>query len=385
MKIALRSLVLSLSVLFLSTLHAESAAAASTLTIGQMSRYDVIGSWILKMPNNQTLESTDPYVDASLHTIQNVNGTFTITFEPPQGAEMVVTVSNGTTKLSTTTAKATTFTVTDGDNIRVMAEYTFHGIIKVGSEPPGVRFRLTGTKGVDVTGTTPAEFSGLPPLQYSVYYSQREGCVTPKPQHRTLSEERALIFFMTYSCGHPEQPAEPRPELPPEREVPGAQTRRDSIPRVDVETIIAQTEVLPGGTMFLVLHVRNPSSKLLRDVSVRVAYDAANVMIVGQLPKDGRFADNMLLWTINDLQPRENWTVSVEMRVKDTALAGTKLDFTTTVESDSIVRSAGDIATIHVVTGMPQTGVAADLLFVLLTGSLTFGILRMQKKSTLAL
>ena len=382
MKFALRSVLLSLGVLALFTLQVETSSAASTVTIGQMSRYDVVGTWVLKMPNNQTVESTDPYVDASLYTIKNaLNGTYTITFEPPRGSDMTVTVRNGTTKISESAQKTATFTVTDGDDFRVMADYTFHGTISVGSEPQGANFRLTGTSGVDLTGTTPAQFSGLPPVQYSVYYSQREGCTIPKPQHRELSEDRPLAFFATYVCG--DTTAEPEPELPPEREEPGAEARRQNIARVEVDTIITQTEVLPGGTMFLVLRIHNPSSKLIRNLEVREAFDAANLSVIGALPKDGSQSEGMLLWTINDLKPREYWNVTVEMEVDDAAPAGTQLDFTTSVTSDDLVRPAGDIASVRVVGSLPQTGNAVDALFVLLTAGLTVGMLRIQKKNIL--
>src|SRR3989338_10485156 len=71
-------------------------AAGETLTIGQMSRTDVVGQWTLNMPNGKKLTSTDVGVDAYMHTIKDAPlGSYKLTLEPPNGAETNTDISNG--------------------------------------------------------------------------------------------------------------------------------------------------------------------------------------------------------------------------------------------------------------------------------------------------
>ncbi|MBI3331539.1 hypothetical protein HYZ99_01105 [Candidatus Peregrinibacteria bacterium] len=388
MKLALRTILLGCSALLCTGLLVEQTSAASGMvTIGQMSRNEVIGTWVLKLPNGQTVESTDPFVDASFHTIKNApTGTYTVTFEAPRGAESSVTVTTGSQK-ETFAGLAQTFTLTAGEDARVIAEYEFDGVIKVQSDPSGVNFRLTASNGVDLTGTTPARFSNLPPLPYSVYYSAKDGCVTPKPQHRDLDEARPLIFSVTYACGDVKRPVQPKKEKPEEngRETPGDTQRRANVARLDIDTFTTQTEVLPGGTLLMQIRLYNPSNKVLRNLEIVQAYDPSQVSVSGNLPRGGTTRDNTIVWNLNDLQPRERWTVTIELKANDTLAAGTMVDVNTTATSDDLPRSVGDITSVTVVTGLPQTGGMLDLFVVVLSGALAAGILRMHRRRVLGL
>lgn len=389
MKTALRTVFLSLVTLALAGLSVETTSAASgTLTIGQMSRSEVVGAWVLKLPTGGTIESTDPYVSPSMYTLKNAPaGTYTITFTAPSGADSTVTLTTGGKK-ETFTTLAQTFTLVGSDDVRVIAEYNFDGVIKVQSEPSGVKFRITGTNGIDMTGTTPAQFSNLPPLPYSVYYSMKEGCITPKPQHRDLSEDRPLIFSMTYICDDMlVKPVQPKKEKPEEtgKPVRGDAKRKANVAHLEVETMATQTEILPGGTVRVTLRISNPSDKVIRDIEIMHAFDPSQLSLAGDLPKSGIRRDNMAVWLLNDIQPNERWTVTLEMNVADTLVDGASVDLNTTVQSPDLQSPVGDIASLRVMTDLPQTGGAFDLLFVIMTGTMAAGLLRAHKYGALKL
>src|SRR3989338_4766975 len=314
-------------------------AAGESITIGQISRTDVVGQWTLNMPNGKKLTSTDVGVDAHMHTIKDAAlGSYTLVLEPPRGAETNTDIANGTQKVSSTKDLSISFTLKAGETLRVIAEYSFQGSIKVLSDPSGASFVISAPNNIVLKGTTPAQFSDLPPYYYTAFFGDRKGCVTPKPQKRELETPGQIIFSGQYKCAGA---APVKSSSSSSSSSSSVASVKDSVKRVDLQHVVSQLEVLPGNDISIVIRVKNPTKSTLHDLNVSEIFDVAQLSFAGTLPRGGTKSSGSLHWKIDELQPQETWTVTLTGHAEDTLKNGERINLTATVRSQYLAHSAG--------------------------------------------
>ena len=354
-------------------------AAGESITIGQISRTDVVGQWTLNMPNGKKLTSTDVGVDAHMHTIKDAAlGSYTLVLEPPRGAETNTDISNGTQKVSSTKDLSISFTLKAGETLRVIAEYSFQGSIKVLSDPSGTSFVISAPNNIVLKGTTPAQFSDLPPYYYTAFFGDRKGCVTPKPQKRELETPGQIIFSGQYKCAGA-APVKSSSSSSSSSSKSSVSSVKDSVKRVDLQHVVSQLEVLPGNDISIVICVKNPTKSTLHDLNVSEIFDVAQLSFAGTLPRGGTKSSGSLHWKIDELQPQETWTVTLTGNAEDTLKNGERINLTATVRSQDLARSAGRVAGVDVVSTLPKTGGGLDMLYVAITSVGSLALMKRRK------
>lgn len=341
------------------------------MTIEQTSRTGLVGSWTLTLPNGQKVRSGDALVNAKAHTITNAAvGTYTLSFEPPTGALTSISVYTGTQKTSSTTNPTLTFQVRTGEQLRVAAEYRFQGVISIQSNPTGASYRITTPGGAALGGTTPGNYADLPPGLYTAFFLERAGCTLPRPQSRWLEADRRIDFFHTYDCGGGPVSSSPRSSSSSSSRSSRSSVRSSSSSsaqtagRVRLEHSVAQAEVLPGGNANVTIRVRNISTTTLRNLTVAETFDPAVVAFRGSIPSGGQRGTGRITWTIPELAPDAMWTVTLAASVSADADSGDTVLFAATVRSANLDRAAGRTASVGVVSGLPETGSALDIMIV---------------------
>ena len=360
-----------------------SSAAGESITIAQMSRTDTVGIWTLHMPGGTKISSGDVSTDAHMYMLKNpALGAYTLVYEPPRGARTTVEFFRGTDKISSSSNLSTTFTLVAGETLRLVAEYTFDGSIRVQSNPSGAEFVITGPNDILLQGTTPIQYSDLPPFTYTAYFGARPGCSLVKPQKRELETPGTLIFYGNYICtSTPPKPADP--VRPPVVKDPVIRTRMRSVRRLDMDHVISQREVLPGGEILITLRVHNPSSQVIHDIEIVETFDPSQLSFRGDLPRSPKKSFGKLTWSLSDLQPGETWTVTLTGNVSSNLPSGTQINLSATSRSSDLVRPAGEIASVAVITNgnLPQTGGAFDLLFLVVSSALALVTTRTMRRS----
>ncbi|OGJ55891.1 hypothetical protein A3D88_04000 [Candidatus Peribacteria bacterium RIFCSPHIGHO2_02_FULL_52_16] len=357
-------------------------AAGETLTIGQMSRTDVVGQWTLNMPNGKKLTSTDVGVDAYMHTIKDAPlGSYKLTLEPPNGAETNTDISNGSTKVSSTQDLVISFTLQAGETLRVIAEYSFQGSIKIISDPSGAPFTISAPNNIVLKGTTPAQFFDLPPFYYTAFFGEKKDCVTPKPQKRELETPGLVVFYGKYNCTTAGAPVQSSFSSSSGTRSSTSTPVKDTVKRIDLQHVVSQLEVLPGNEISVVLRVKNPTKSILRNLNVTEMFDPAQLSFEGTLPRDGTRNPGALHWKIDELTPQETWTVTLTGTTAATLKNGERINLTATVRSTNLARPAGKVAGVDVVTGLPKTGGPVDQLFVIISSISGLALLRRWKRA----
>lgn len=357
-------------------------AAGESITIVQMSRTDTVGVWTLLMPGGKKISSGDVNTDAHTHMVKNpVLGTYTLAYEPPRGAKTTVELFRGTDKVSSSSDVSLTFTLNAGETLRAVAEYSFEGSIRVQSNPTGAEFVITGPNDIVLKGTTPAQFSDLPPYTYTAHFESKAGCGLIKPQKRELETPGTLVFFGNYVCTG-EKP-KPEPTKPPVVKDPVKPTKMKSVKRLDMDHVISQREVLPGGEILITLRVHNPSSNVIRDVELIEVFDPSQLSFRGDLPRSPKKSAGKLIWELSDLQPDETWTVTLTGHVNAGLVSGTQINLSATARSSDLVRPAGEIANVAVITNgnLPQTGGAFDMIFLAISSLSALAITGKMRRS----
>ncbi|MEK7590632.1 MAG: hypothetical protein AAB489_00275, partial [Patescibacteria group bacterium] len=231
-------------------------------------------------------------------------------------------------------------------------------------------------------GKTPAQFSDLPPFTYTAYFTAREGCVIPRPQKRELETPGMLTFNGTYFCTSM-KPKETKPVTPAPKKEPARVTkgRMEMSKRLQVSHTISQRETLPGGDITIILRVQNPSKDVIRNIDISEHFDPNQLSFRGDLPRSPRKSSGKLTWTLEDLQPNETWTVTLMAHVNNGLKNGEHISLSATAKSSDIVRPAGRVATVDVVTELPKTGGAFDQMVLVLGLLGALGLTKLTKRA----
>lgn len=194
-------LLASTSVAFADTGETINFSGVGKLTVEQIGPEgspNTVGTWTLINPDNTTTVSSD-----TMKEIDSLPaGNYTITEKIPESMSVSIEVSvNGVTAKSLDRPQAT-FTVNGGQDIRVkiVHVYTRVGSVSVTSSPLGLTFTLKGPNGVFEGGATPQSFEGVPEGQYTVYFDDIPGCVTPKPKSDRLVKDGRISLSISVSC-----------------------------------------------------------------------------------------------------------------------------------------------------------------------------------------
>lgn len=363
---------LVIALLSISVFGHSAFAADAPLTIDQQSTSGVVGEWALTMPSGTTMQSSDPGVNRTSHPIPTAApGTYRISVTPPSGAHVVITVKQNTTTVSSVSGLSSTFTLRAGEPLRVTIAYSYEGTIRVLSNPTGVKVHVVAP-GITLTGMTPVTFSDLPPFHYTVYYGAVAGCITPRPQKRSLSEGTPLVFSATYRCD-----GAPPPPPPPPPPAPQPDSGEHPLSEIGFRHEVSQSEVLPGGTFKITIRVKNPTDHRIRDLIVTeiLPQDVS----VDVLPQGGTRRGNTLRWSVPDLDPNESWTIVLTAAVARN-VRGDSLDLTANAEGDGLPDPTGKIVRVMVLRDLPETGGAFDLLFLAFSAIAAFGFMKSTQK-----
>lgn len=113
-----------------------SALAAGPLTIEQISSAEILGTWTLAGPNDWTERG-----EGASKTLESVTaGTFTLLVRPPTGATVRLQLLKGSEVVQTADVGQMTFTVAEGEAIKLLVFYSFTlvGTVGAASDPIGL-------------------------------------------------------------------------------------------------------------------------------------------------------------------------------------------------------------------------------------------------------
>ncbi len=166
--------------------------------VEQVSPTEVYGMWTLLQPNNVkevSLEKAKQLTDLPA-------GTYTMIVDAPDGANATIRLYNGNAEIKAVERPQMTFTITDGDSLKLVIHYVFTrvGMVSVQSDPPGLTFTLTGPNNLNVKGATPMGYEEMPEGQYKVQFDTLDGCVVPAPKSALLEKNKRATFDVTLSC-----------------------------------------------------------------------------------------------------------------------------------------------------------------------------------------
>lgn len=190
-----------------SSSSSEASSSASsvfsgigTITIEQKNSTDSnqIGKWTLLKPANEQQASTNPTTTIA----SSKAGIYTIILSLPHGASSTIRVYRGDVLLALVERPQATFTLGNGENIRVVVHYvlTRVGTVAADSDPTGMTFRIEGPNGVVLKGETPTSFENTPEGQYKIIYDALAGCNAPTPKSLRLEAEGRINFSVKVVC-----------------------------------------------------------------------------------------------------------------------------------------------------------------------------------------
>jgi len=350
-------------------------AVGGMMTIQQISNTQQLGKWVLTTPENKM------YADHRGEYVQKiepvVGGTYSLSVDAPRKAKTSIEVYRSNKEIiRSVEGTRLAFTVPEGEAVRVVITYRFSGTIVVESEPSGQPFLLQGSNTITYTGETPALFQNVPPLYYSVQYSHKEGCRSPRKQSRMLDPNESLTFYGVYQCEPALTIGDTEPEPEPEIEEPR---------KLSLSLTANQAEVLPDGTVHYTLTVRNVSRGTLNDLSVSVQFDPEQGNIL-RVRNGGSIQGNIVAWDISEIYAGRQWTTQFAMSVNDDLKMGEQIALNTRVSSPGLVEEGvtdKQLTTSVGVVLLPQTGWKVDVLLAALTlaaaSILAFSIRRKQQ------
>lgn len=351
------------------------AASGTTITIEQ-STPSLLGSWVLTKPDGKSITG-----NASTKTIpEAAAGTYTLTVDPPEGAVTSITLyKQDGTKQSVTAAKATFILLKETTSLRIVINYDYDGKISVGSNPRNATFELKGEPGVRLTGSTPASFDELPPLNYTVFFGEMEGCIPPKPQGRPLEENGELSFFGTYDCTGPTSGTDKPTPAPKPTSGPSS---APSVPEqhVSIWQAAQKAEILPGGKVMVTIGIRNAGSASVKNLTLSEAFDTKKASVASPVPKGGKVSGSAVQWMIPELTAGQSWIVDFTLETKTEAKAGDQLTLVASLTGMPDAREA----TITIgIAALPKTGAAFDALFLMLAGAAALPLTSLIRRRTI--
>ena len=360
--IALFSLVVGLSVS-----HGVDAANAS-ITLAQNSPNNTLGQWIVTYPDGTQYETS-----AKTKILNNLDGgVYRIAVRAPERAVTNITLTRGTTVLQQSDSTIMTIELKDGEALRAKATYTYTGTVKVQSNPSNVPFVMTDMNGGVYSGTTPAVFNDMSPIQYRVHYDVTRDCEVRKNQERVLIEGSSLIFYVDLNCGDNPIKMIGKTLQPPAngnapRPAPVVEAHTDTPDARIIQTSNA-SEVIPGGNVRFTITIRNITRSTLHNVVINDRFNPSSLEITSI--KDGGVIDgDTMQWTVPEIFAGQTWTTTIEARAKDQLTAGDRivlLAHATSDESDAQMYPEAWSSVVGVgIAYMPQTGFRYDMLLAL--------------------
>ncbi len=171
-----------------------------TITIEQKdgSGATTIGKWLAILPDNKQKSGS-----GEIATLANTSaGLYTLFVTLPTGASSSIRVYRNGTQESVLIRPQASFTLKDGDAIRIVIHYTITqvGLVAVDSDPQGISFHMDGPNNLHTTGKTPATFENSTEGQYKVSYDPITGCTVPAPQSLRLQAGNRISFSVRLSC-----------------------------------------------------------------------------------------------------------------------------------------------------------------------------------------
>ena len=210
MRLLPASTLLLLSALAAAGSSVAFAASGDTLILGagngniiiqQISPIEgIFGEWTLIKPFNKSEKNTGTYYEDP----KAPTGGYTIVASPPEGARANVEVFLDDISISSSDYPQASFTLSDGQRVRVVVTYVFTqvGTVAVMSEPAGLDFTLRGPNGRVLTGTTPASYPAMPQGLYTADFEKIEGCVEPPPQSNRLVKGGRISLSIQVACAN---------------------------------------------------------------------------------------------------------------------------------------------------------------------------------------
>ncbi len=175
------------------------AADTGTIRISQSNPpSEVLGSWILILPDNTQKRMTRP--DYTLTEMPS--GQYTVKFDPPQGATTVLSILLNAEDQPGIDTPQYSFFLKPGNTWDIHATYTFTltGTVSVTTDPPGVPFVVSGPNNWEVEGVTPASYPQVPEGLYSAKFTVPKGCSTPSTLSDRLVKNSRIGLHVKLSC-----------------------------------------------------------------------------------------------------------------------------------------------------------------------------------------
>jgi hypothetical protein len=140
--------------------------------------------------------------------------------------------------------------------------------------------------------------------------------------------------------------------------------------------VAASDEVVPGGKVRYTIYVDNIYDHPIHGATVSDRFDSSNLTFAdGDAIVQG---DGQLLWNVPDLAPGETWKTSYVLSVSNALPRGTVLTNIATINGPDIdqISLTERVRTVRtgVITGMPRTGAAMDVLMTALSSGAAVSI-----------
>lgn len=334
-------------------------ADGGAITIDQVSHTNQLGTWILQMPNNTTVT----HERGDTRTIDELSaGTYSLSVKAPQKSFTTIVAYRGTELITSVDGTKLVFPLTEGAHLRLVVTHRFFGTITVTSDPPGASVSVRGSDTVLYEGVTPHVFHSVPPLYYTAIFEAKEGCNTPRNQHRLLNPNTSLTFHGVYRCDFPAQA-----DIPPPEETKEPEKKKSEPLSITLES--HQAEVLPGGTVLYTLTTKNLTRSTIKNLALSVQFDAKDATPVRVKDDGNTVQEGLLVWQIPALYAGRTWQTTFGLTANEALIAGDIIEFSVRASGDDLVEKGA--TQLHLtertgVTLLPETGQSIRFLILLL-------------------
>lgn len=387
------SLTISLlsAIAFLSFSVPTQTLASGLVHIEQNSSDAEYAEWVLADSSGTVYRSA-----LQSKILQNLPaGEYTVSVRAPVGAKTTITIyETASVVRQESVGTHATFTLNDGDSLRIEFTYSYTGTVEVTSDPPGVPFEMKGANNYHITGVTPAVFTDMPPHWYRVSYDIKADCEAQKNQERGLIQNSTLTFFADFNCG-------PKPvslagkstdplgtaNLPPPADPIDTHTDKPALKVMQTSSV---TETLPGGRVRITINVRNMTRATIRSVTVRNEFDP-NTTDIFLLDTDAAIVGSTIIeWNVPEIYAGQVWSGHFEVRARDTVVAGDRMTFTARAEGENVAGLFPEALSDTIGIGiayLPETGERFDLLLslaaLIIAALITLSHIRQQQSVAL--
>jgi uncharacterized repeat protein (TIGR01451 family) len=171
-------------------------------------------------------------------------------------------------------------------------------------------------------------------------------------------------------------------------------SRRPGLPPVSARTALSkvadQREVQPGATVGFTVRLQNTTNQPWTNITITDKFDNTILRVVNSSDGAQLQEGGLIVWNIPSLAPGEVWSSHYTMQVHPRAPHGLTISNVVSAEGEGMENLALTeriITTgVGVVTNLPKSGAALDLLFVIVSGMLGAGqvaAMSLKRKSML--